>query len=282
MAFRLYHTFRGIIAEQNGKYYLLNETSWDTCINREHLYQYLLKEMETAQEDASLQQECETNALAPIKSQEVWASGVTYLRSREARMEEAKDAGGGDFYARVYEAERPELFFKATAAKVVGPGGKVHIRRDSHWNVPEPELTLFISSEGTIEGYTIGNDMSSRDIEGENPLYLPQAKSYDASAALGPCLYVPEAPIYPDTGIVLEIFRKDTSVFKGSISINRMKRKHTELAAYLFRETSFPNGVYLMTGTGIVPPDDFSLGLEDEVRISIDGIGTLINRVGQR
>ncbi|MDQ3842463.1 MAG: 2-hydroxyhepta-2,4-diene-1,7-dioate isomerase, partial [Bacteroidota bacterium] len=142
MAFRLYHTFRGIIAEQNGKYYLLNETSWDTCINREHLYQYLLKEMETAQEDASLQQECETNALAPIKSQEVWASGVTYLRSREARMEEAKDAGGGDFYARVYEAERPELFFKATAAKVVGPGGKVHIRRDSHWNVPEPELTL--------------------------------------------------------------------------------------------------------------------------------------------
>ncbi|MBD0375552.1 MAG: fumarylacetoacetate hydrolase family protein, partial [Flavisolibacter sp.] len=137
-------------------------------------------------------------------------------------------------------------------------------------------------SEGTIEGYTIGNDMSSRDIEGENPLYLPQAKSYDASAALGPCLYVPETPIHPDTEIRLEIFRKNAAVFNGSISINRMKRTPKELASFLFRETSFPNGVYLMTGTGIVPPDDFSLRLEDEVRISIDGIGTLINRVGQR
>jgi 2-dehydro-3-deoxy-D-arabinonate dehydratase len=145
--------------------------------------------------------------------------------------------------------------------------------------VPEPELTLFISSAGTIEGYTIGNDMSSRDIEGENPLYLPQAKSYSGSAAIGPCLYVPGAPIHEDALINIEILRNEHSVFAGEISINRMKRKHTELVEYLFRELSFPHGAYLMTGTGIVPPDNFTLAINDEIRISIEGIGTLVNRV---
>ena len=216
---------------------------------------------------------------APIGRQEVWAAGVTYRRSREARMEEAKDAGGGDFYAKVYEAERPELFFKAAAHRVVGTGAAVRIRKDSHWNVPEPELTLFISSGGTIEGYTIGNDMSSRDIEGENPLYLPQAKVYDGSAALGPCLYVPPQPIDADTQIHLHIRRSGTVAFSGSVAISRMKRNHNELAAYLFRELSFPYGVFLMTGTGIVPPDDFTLQEGDVVSIAIDGIGTLINTV---
>jgi 2-dehydro-3-deoxy-D-arabinonate dehydratase len=145
--------------------------------------------------------------------------------------------------------------------------------------VPEPELTLFICSKGTIEGYTVGNDMSSRDIEGENPLYLPQAKSYNGSAAIGPCLYVADSPIHPDTMIKLEIVRNGSIVFNGEISINRMKRKHVELVEFLFRETSFPNGTYLMTGTGIIPPDDFTLNVDDEIKITIDGIGTLINTV---
>jgi 2-dehydro-3-deoxy-D-arabinonate dehydratase len=204
------------------------------------------------------------------------------MRSKEARMEEAKQAGGGDFYARVYDAERPELFFKSTASRAVGSGDQVRIRRDSKWNVPEPELTLFICSEGTIEGYTIGNDMSSRDIEGENPLYLPQAKSYDGAAAIGPCLYVPPAPIHPDTMIQIEIRRASASVFQGTVSINRMKRRHAELAEFLFRETSFPYGAYLMTGTGIVPPDDFTLEPGDEIRIAIENIGTLVNTVTRK
>ena len=181
----------------------------------------------------------------------------------------------------MYEAERPELFFKAPAYRTVGSGEDVRIRKDSKWNVPEPELTLFICSSRTIEGYTIGNDMSSRDIEGENPLYLPQAKSYNGSAAIGPCLYVPGEPIHPDTMIHIEIVRKSERVFSGEISINRMKRKHTELAEYLFREITFPHGTYLMTGTGIVPPDSFTLQADDEVRITIESIGTLINRVTQ-
>ncbi|MGZ5135630.1 MAG: fumarylacetoacetate hydrolase family protein, partial [Flavitalea sp.] len=255
---------------------------WDQFVNRKNLYKQINESLKNVTPDPSHGSLVTGSLPAPINRQEVWASGVTYLRSREARMEEAKDAGAGDFYARVYEADRPELFFKATASRVVGNGDKVRIRRDSKWNVPEPELTLFISSEGTIEGYTIGNDMSSRDIEGENPLYLPQAKSYDASAAIGPCIFVPQNPIEPDTMIELNIFRDKESVFSGKISINRMKRRHTELVEYLFRETSFPFGVFLMTGTGIVPPDHFTLHEGDEVHISIDGIGTLRNTVTAR
>src|SRR5437773_1756140 len=276
---KIYNTGKGIIIEHDEKFFLSKKNKWDKFVNRKNLYKKIIKEIEKLEADNSLVNPIEKDLLPPIGSQEIWAAGVTYIRSREARMEESKDAGGGDFYARVYEAERPELFFKATAYRTVGSGDKVRIRKDSKWNVPEPELTLFVCSKGTIEGYTIGNDMSSRDIEGENPLYLPQAKSYNGSAAIGPCLYVSELPIHPDTIIRLEIARNGSIVFNGEISINRMKRKHIELVEFLFRETSFPNGTYLMTGTRIIPPDDFTLNVDDEIRISIDGIGTLINKV---
>jgi 2-dehydro-3-deoxy-D-arabinonate dehydratase len=277
---KIYKTKKGIIIHHDGNFFL-KQSNWNAFINRSKLFKKMTKEIRKLVPDSSLSNVISNDLLAPIGSQEIWASGVTYLRSREARMEEAKNAGGGDFYARVYEAERPELFFKAPGYRTVGSGEAVRIRKDSKWNVPEPELTLFICSQGTIEGYTIGNDMSSRDIEGENPLYLPQAKSYDGSAAIGPCLYVPESPIDTESKIQIEIIRTEEIVFSGEISISRMKRKHDELAQYLFRETSFPHGVYLMTGTGIVPPDHFTLNAMDEVRISIEGIGTLVNTVAQ-
>jgi 2-dehydro-3-deoxy-D-arabinonate dehydratase len=216
---------------------------------------------------------------APIGSQEVWAAGVTYLRSRTARMEESKDAGGGTFYDKVYHAERPELFFKGTPHRVAGPGTPVKIRRDSKWNVPEPELTLAINRHGRIFGYTVGNDMSSRDIEGENPLYLPQAKVYDRSTGLGPCLLVTDEPLPPTTTIAIEIHRDGVAAFSGSTQISQIKRKFPELAEFLFRDNSFPRGAYLMTGTGVVPPDDFTLRSRDEIRITIEPIGTLINTV---
>lgn len=278
---KIYNTKRGIVIHYQGQYFLAGQQNWDEFVNRSGLYQRVCEEIENSKPDATLSNLISESLTAPIGNQEVWASGVTYMRSREARMEESKDAGGGDFYARVYEAERPELFFKAPAYRTVGSGAPVRIRKDSKWNVPEPELTLFICSAGTIEGYTIGNDMSSRDIEGENPLYLPQAKSYNGSVALGPCLYVSPQSIHPDTMINIEILRNNQHVFSGSISINRMKRKHAELVEYLFREITFPNGTYLMTGTGIVPPDSFTLHVKDEVRISIEGIGTLVNYVTQ-
>jgi 2-dehydro-3-deoxy-D-arabinonate dehydratase len=218
--------------------------------------------------------------LAPIGSrQELWACGVTYLRSKIGRQEESKDAGGGDFYARVYEAERPEVFFKANPLRVVGPGDKVRIRKDSTWDVPEPELTLVVSSSGKIVGYTIGNDMSSRSIEGENPLYLPQAKTYDGCAAIGPCIYVRKEPLDSNTKIRLEILRGGQSVFDGSISIKQMKRSLDELVSFVFRECTFPHGCLIMTGTGIVPEHDFTLKSRDEIKISIESIGTLINEV---
>lgn len=279
---RIYKNGYGIIIESQGEYYFLQGEDWDRFINRRNLFQHCIEVLKSLTSDASLGSLVSGKLSAPIGRQEVWAAGVTYLRSREARMEEAKDAGAGDFYARVYEADRPELFFKATASRVVGHGDKVRIRRDSKWNVPEPELTLFISSEATIEGYTIGNDMSSRDIEGENPLYLPQAKSYDGSGALGPCIYVSGTPIDANAMIALRIVRDNRQVFTGEISINRMKRVHAELVEYLFRETSFPFGVFLMTGTGIVPPDDFTLLEGDTIEIKIDGIGTLMNIVTQQ
>ena len=188
-------------------------------------------------------------------------------------MEESKDAGGGDFYDRVYAAERPELFFKATGRRVVGHGKPVRIRSDAKWSVPEPELTLFVNTQGVIAGYTIGNDMSSRDIEGENPLYLPQAKVYDGSCAIGPCILLSAAPS-PETRIQLEISRDGKVAFSGSTSLVELKRELTELAKFLFRDNSFPDGVFLMTGTGIVPGDDFTLRSGDAIRIRIDGIGS--------
>lgn len=217
--------------------------------------------------------------LAPIERQEVWAAGVTYYRSRSARIEESKSAGGGDFYDRVYSAERPELFFKATAHRVAGPEETVRIRRDSKWNVPEPELTLVVSPSGRIVGYTVGNDMSSRDIEGENPLYLPQAKVYDRCCALGPCVLVAEEPPPKSATIRLEIDRGAERCFEGTTTLAGMKREPAVLVEYLFRENSFPDGCFLLTGTGIVPPDTFTLLSGDKVSITIDGIGTLVNTV---
>ena len=217
--------------------------------------------------------------LAPIESQEVWAAGVTYSRSKEARMDESKRAGGDSFYDKVYDADRPELFFKSTAPRIAGPGDAVRIRRDSTWNVPEPELTLAINVQGLIFGYTAGNDMSSRAIEAENPLYLPQAKTYYRSAAIGPRLVVSEELPSPDTGITLEILRDGVEVFAGRTDVGRIRRPLQSLADWLYREDKFANGCYLMTGTGIVPDDDFTLHLGDEVHIHIDGVGTLVNHV---
>lgn len=276
---KIFNTKSGIIIEHLDNYFLSKRTDWDTFVNRSNLFSHLLEEVRKLDPDPTLANGALANLLAPISKQEVWASGVTYQRSREARMEESKNAGGGDFYSRVYEAPRPELFFKAASYRTVGTGAHVRIRKDSKWNVPEPELVLFICSSGSIEGYTIGNDMSSRDIEGENPLYLPQAKCYDGSTAIGPCLYVPEHPIDPNAMIRISIHRCDESVFFGEISINRMKRTQTELAGYLFQELSFPHGVLLMTGTGIVPPDNFNLRSGDVIKITIEHIGTLENTV---
>lgn len=217
--------------------------------------------------------------IAPIASQEVWAAGVTYLRSKSARMAESKDAGGGTFYDRVYEADRPELFFKGNAHRTAGPGGHVRIRADSKWNVPEPELTLAINNAGRIFGFTIGNDMSSRDIEGENPLYLPQAKVYAGSCAIGPCLAIADTLPSVDTEISIEIRRDGAVVFGGTTTVGRIKRPLPSLAAWLFREDKFPSGAYLMTGTGIVPDDTFTLRSGDEIRITIAPVGTLVNTV---
>jgi 2-dehydro-3-deoxy-D-arabinonate dehydratase len=217
---------------------------------------------------------------APIGGQEVWASGVTYYRSRNARMEEAKTAGGGDFYDRVYLAERPELFMKATPNRVVGHRGKVAIRKDATWSVPEPELTLLASPGGKIVGYTIGNDMSSRDIEGENPLYLPQAKVYDRSCALGPGILISGESIPTSTEIHMQILRAGNPVFTGSTTLTELKRTFSVLLEYLYRDNTFPNGCFLLTGTGIVPPDEFTLQQQDEIRITIASIGTLVNTVG--
>lgn len=216
---------------------------------------------------------------APLQSQEVWAAGVTYLRSMKARREESKEAGGDTFYDRVYAAERPELFFKATPHRVVAPGAPVRIRADSKWNVPEPELTLAINSAGKIFGFTAGNDMSSRDIEGENPLYLPQAKVYTGCAALGPALVLTDTVPGPETVIALEIRRAGQPVFSDQTKVAQIKRSLPSLADWLFRDNAFPHGCYLMTGTGIIPPDDFTLHHGDEIRITIEPAGTLINPV---
>jgi len=216
--------------------------------------------------------------LAPIDRQEIWAAGVTYKRSKIAREEES--AGAAQFYDKVYSAPRPELFMKATPERVVPPGKPVHVRADSKWNVPEPEFTLVISSEGKIVGYTIGNDMSSRDIEGENPLYLPQAKIYKRSCAIGPVITpVAKMPPLPGVEIKLVISRGGKPVYEGTTTLAQLNRTPESLADWLFRENEFPNGALLLTGTGIVPPDEFSLKPGDEVAITIAGIGTLRNPV---
>ncbi len=276
----LYRITNGAVLLIEDNAYLLNE-DWNKLINQSGLHQHLESLAKNQKPIANTQkQELIKNSLPPIGDQEVWASGVTYLRSRDARMEESKNSGAADVYQKVYEAERPELFFKSTSARVVGNGDEVFIRSDSAWNVPEPELTLFINSNGEIQGYTIGNDMSSRSIEGENPLYLPQAKVYEKSCSLGPCLFVPEKPISPNTTISITIRRNQQEVFNNSIQLDRMKRNLPELSAWLYKSLKFPVGCFLMTGTGIVPPNDFTLQALDEVSIEIEGIGKLMNIVG--
>lgn len=276
---KIYRTSAGIVIENKQNFYQSNQKDWNSYLNRNDLRAQLEAEIATLTAVGDAQWLATQTILAPIEKQEIWAAGVTYMRSKNARMEESKDAGGGSFYDRVYDAERPEIFFKATAHRTVGPGGKVRIRKDSTWDVPEPELTLCVTSSGKIVGYTIGNDMSSRSIEGENPLYLPQAKSYDGCAALGPCVYVPAGLLPTDTRISLTIRRKEQIVFENSIGIDQMKRGHQELVSFLYRECSFPGGCFLMTGTGIVPPNDFTLQSNDEIFITIQHIGTLHNVV---
>jgi 2-dehydro-3-deoxy-D-arabinonate dehydratase len=279
---QLYNTQSGALLAYNSKFYLIDEP-WDRLINRDGLEGYLLNKIQSREESPADEQAqwLFSDALyPPIGNQEVWAAGVTYLKSRDARMEESQSLGAASLYDRVYDAERPELFFKATAARVSGHKQVVYIRKDSAWDVPEPELTLFINSNGNIQGYTCGNDMSSRSIEGENALYLPQAKIYEKSAGLGPCLYVTSQPISGETGIHMVIKRGGMKAYQDSTKVSQIKRSFTELAGYLFREMDFPNGCFLMTGTCLVPSSDFTLQEGDVVEISIDGIGTLINTIG--
>jgi 2-dehydro-3-deoxy-D-arabinonate dehydratase len=275
-ALHLYRTRTGIIVEKEGMQYSVPDTSLDALIDHPNLHEYLTSIAATRKPQEKIDQ---SSFEAPIEHQDVWASGVTYYRSRSARIEESKDAGGGDFYDRVYSAERPELFFKAVAHKVAGPNSAVRIRGDAKWSVPEPELTLVVNPRGAIIGYTIGNDMSSRDIEGANPLYLPQAKVYDRSCALGPGILIQNEPIPSTTQISMAILRAGNAAFSGSITLAEMKRDPQVLVDYLYRDQSFPHGCFLLTGTGIIPPDAFTLNSGDEIRISISGIGTLINHV---
>ncbi|HVG27176.1 MAG TPA: fumarylacetoacetate hydrolase family protein [Acidobacteriaceae bacterium] len=274
---KLYRSTRGIfVTQDDGRtFFKVDATDWDDLLRSDDLHARVQSSLQGAPVAAPQPNEL----LPPVGTQEVWAAGVTYFRSRSARMEESKDAGGGTFYDRVYSATRPELFFKASGWRVVGSGSNVRIRSDATWSVPEPELTLVLNPRGEIVGYTIGNDMSSRDIEGENPLYLPQAKVYDGSCAVGPCVLLSKDLLPKTTAIRIQILRGGTPAFEGTTSLAELKRDPRELASYLFRESSFPQGALLMTGTGIVPGDEFTLASGDVIRITIDGIGTLENPV---
>jgi 2-dehydro-3-deoxy-D-arabinonate dehydratase len=249
----LYRTKAGIVAESNGDFFSLKQ-DWNDLINNDNLFEFVTSEIGS-----------------------LTAAGVTYFRSMTARMEESQEAGGGDFYDRVYAAERPEIFFKATASRCVGTGEAMKLRSDSKWIVPEPELVLAITRTGKIVGYSVGNDLSCRDIEGENPLYLPQAKTFDRCAAVGPGIFVSPTPLSKETEIRLSIRRNGSEVVSDSTSLAQMKRGLEELVEFLFRDNAHPHGCLLMTGTGIVPPDDFTLQPGDEVEISIGEIGTLVN-----
>lgn len=277
---KLYKIAKGILLEHNNSAYIIDD-EWDSLINRDDLAGYLqsISADTTPISDEVRNEYLNGKILPPIGSQEVWAAGVTYLKSRDARMEESESSGGASLYDKVYDAPRPELFFKAIAQRVSGTGAEVYIRKDSEWNVPEPELTLFINSKGNIQGYTIGNDMSSRSIEGENALYLPQAKIYEKSAALGPCLLVATEPIAIESGIQMVIKRNDEVAYRDATTVSRMKRSLTELVGYLYSECDFPVGAFLMTGTCLVPPPTFTLQPGDVVEITIDGIGTLVNTI---
>ncbi|MEB2773935.1 fumarylacetoacetate hydrolase family protein [Algoriphagus sp. D3-2-R+10] len=279
---KIYKLPSGTLLHHDNQAFLGPEIDWDALLAKENLKDYLNAESKSwkAISPEEVEELIEKGVLAPMGNQEIWAAGVTYFRSRTARMEESQDAGGADFYDKVYSADRPELFFKATASRVSAPGAAVNIREDSSWDVPEPELTLVISPSGKIQGYTCGNDMSSRSIEGENPLYLPQAKVYAGCAAIGPCLFLTDNAIEETSNIRLEIFRDDVLAFVGETALTQLKRKPQELAEWLFRANTFPIGCFLMTGTGIVP-DDFTLEVGDKVRIGIDEIGVLENSIAK-
>ena len=270
---KLYRTIQGPVVQYGPDAFRLLQVEWDLLINSPNLIQTANSSVCDRPERYSL--------LPPIGTQEVWASGVTYYRSRVARSEEARQTGdgSGDFYTKVYNAERPELFFKSTAARVVGPHQPVHIRKDSKWNLPEPELALVIDHSAHIVGYTIGNDMSSRDIAGENPLYLPQAKVYDGSCAIGPCIFLTYDPLPASTAISMTIFRHGNPAFQGRTTVSQIKRSFAQLVEYLYRETSFPTGCLLLTGTGIVPDAPFTLLSGDFISIAIEPIGILTNQV---
>ena len=275
---KLYRIKTGALLQQEDAFYFLQQ-AWDELINRNNLHGYLKEHavpanaVSTDNATALLQHEL----LAPVGQQEVWAAGVTYLRSRSARMDESKESGAADLYHKVYDAVRPELFFKSLPHRVAGHKDTVNIRKDSTWNVPEPELTLFINSWGVIEAYTVGNDMSSRSIEGENALYLPQAKIYERSAGIGPCLYVPGVPLPAETAIAMKITRDGQEMYSDATTVSRIKRTLTELAGFLYLEMDFTYGSFLMTGTCLVPSNDFTLAEGDVIDITIDGIGTLTN-----
>lgn len=273
---KLYKTNKWPVLEHSEGFHLLSGLDWDELLRMEDPIQQLESLLSSAQALKNLDG---IDIEAPIGKQELWACGVTYLRSKQGRQEESQVSGGADFYAKVYEAERPEVFFKATAHRIVGPGRPVRIRKDSNWDVPEPELTLVTNSFGRIIGYTIGNDMSSRSIEGENPLYLPQAKTYDGCAAIGPCVLLAREALSTETAIRLIIVRDNRTVFEGETKLSQMKRKPEELVSWVYRECSFPHGCFIMTGTGIVPGQDFTLQSGDRIHILIDGIGELVNPV---
>ena len=271
----LARTTSGPLLERDGEVLLLRD-DWDDLFRIDGLVEHLGN-------CDGMSPTAPPDRLKPVGRQEVWAAGITYFASRDARMEESAAAGTADVYQRCYDAERPELFFKATAHRVVGDGGEVRIRGDSRWNVPEPELTLAITQHGEVAGYTIGNDMSSRDIEGENPLYLPQAKTYDGCASLGPHITISDRPPPPECAIAISVERAEAgTVFHGTTTVARIRRTFAELVEHLRRDNSFPYGCFLMTGTGIVPPADFTLAPGDRIAISIDGIGSLHNSVVQR
>lgn len=273
----LLNTENGLVVKYDRAWYTLSSTSFDYWVRLDNAFEGLLEEID--RRGKVTEAPASETLLAPIGKQEVWAAGVTYFRSRTARMEESNAAGGSDFYDRVYHADRPELFMKATAHRVVGHQSIMRLRKDSKWIVPEPELTLLVNPNGKIIGYTVGNDLSCRDIEGENPLYLPQAKTFDACAAIGPGVWIAQEPLPESTKISIRILRNGSVVVDDATDLGQMKKKPEALVEYLYRESSFPDGCFLMTGTGIVPPDDFTLEPDDEIRISIDPIGTLINRV---
>jgi 2-dehydro-3-deoxy-D-arabinonate dehydratase len=273
---KLYRRRDGVAIEAEKGNFYSEGLSFDHLFQQSEPSEWLRSHLSTCEKTSK----ADGPLLPPLEGQEVWAAGVTYRRSREARMEESEKEA--DVYDRVYRAERPELFFKATPQRVVGHEGEVGIRSDSDWNVPEAELALAITSGGAVFGYSIGNDMSSRSIEGENPLYLPQAKIYDGSCALGPCLLVSEEPLPSSTEIAIRVGRRGGVAFEGKTRLSEMKRRPSELAGFLFRDNSFPSGCYLLTGTGIVPQSDFTLAPGDEIAITIEPIGTLVNRVRSR